>query len=136
MCNERPLGLSKPREDGSYVLITPNQLLLGRSSNIVPDDTDIAENLPVAARYRLVKHVSDAFWHRWSTYVSPSLVVRQKWHEKSRNLQAGDLVMICQSSKVKSKYKLGVVENANTSDDGAVRSVDIRYCIHTAQPAR
>ena len=34
ICNERPLGLSKPREDGSYVLITPNQLLLGRSSNI------------------------------------------------------------------------------------------------------
>ena len=25
MCNERPLGLSKPREDGTYTLITPNQ---------------------------------------------------------------------------------------------------------------
>ena len=128
VCNERPLGLSKPREDGSYVLITPNQLLLGRSSNIVPDDTGIAESLPVAARYRLVKHVSDSFWHRWCTYVSPSLVVRQKWHVKSRNLKEGDLVMICETSPVKMRYKLAVVENATESADGVVRSALIRYC--------
>ncbi len=128
ICNERPLGLSKPREDGSYVLITPNQLLLGRSSNILPDDTDIAESLPMAARYRLVKHVSDAFWHQWSSYVSPSLVVRQKWHVKSRNLCAGDLVMICETSKVKSKYKMGVVDSVKQSADGVVRSATVRYC--------
>ena len=27
ICNERPLGLSKPRDDGSYTLLTPNHLL-------------------------------------------------------------------------------------------------------------
>ena len=128
------MGLSKPREDGSYVLITPNQLMLGRSTNIIPDDTNIAESLPVAARYRLVKHVSDAFWHRWSTYVSPALVVRQKWHEKSRNLQVGDLVMISDSSKVKSKYKLGIVDNLTESDDGVVRSTTVRYCNIQSNP--
>ena len=134
ICNERPLGLSKPREDGSYVIITPNQLMLGRSTNIIPDDTNIAENLPVAARYRLVKHVSDVFWHRWCMYVSPALVVRQKWHEKSRNLKVGDLVMICDSSKVKSKYKLGIVDQLNESKDGVVRSTTVRYCNVQSNP--
>ena len=134
ICNERPLGLSKPREDGSYVIITPNQLMLGRSTNIIPDDTNIAENLPVAARYQLVKHVSDAFWHRWCMYVSPALVVRQKWHEKSRNLKVGDLVMICDSSKVKSKYKLGIVDQLNESKDGVVRSTTVRYCNVQSNP--
>ena len=28
ICNERPLGLSKPRDDGSYTLLTPNHLLM------------------------------------------------------------------------------------------------------------
>ena len=50
ICNERPLGLSKPREDGTYTLITPNQLLLGRSQNILPDDANIANGLPMSSR--------------------------------------------------------------------------------------
>ncbi len=28
ICNKRPIGLSKPREDGTYSIISPNQLLL------------------------------------------------------------------------------------------------------------
>ena len=128
VCNERPIGISKPREDGSYVVITPNQLLMGRSVNILPDDTEIAESLPMVNRYRLVKHVTDAFWHQWSSYVSPALVVRQKWHEKSRNLMIGDLVMICEASKIKSKYKMGVVDAVKESRDGVVRSATVRYC--------
>ena len=61
ICNKRPIGLSKPREDGSYVLITPNQLLMGRSSCILPDDTELVSDLPMASRYRLVNHVTSVF---------------------------------------------------------------------------
>ena len=129
ICNERPIGLSHPREDGSHVLITPNQLLMGRSSNILPDDTEIAESLPMAARYRLVKHVTDAFWQRWSNNVSPGLIVRQKWHQSSRNLRVGDVVLICEPSKIKSKYKMGVIETVYESNDGFVRSVIVRYVL-------
>ena len=94
----------------------------------MPDDTEIAESLPMRARYRLLKHVTDSFWHQWSSYVSPALVVRQKWHQKSRNLKVRDLVMICEASKVKSKYKMGVVEHVKMSSDGTVRSATVRYC--------
>ena len=128
ICNERPIGLSKPREDGSYLLITPNHLLMGRSSSVLPDDTNIVSSLPTVARYRLVHHVTSNFWIRWSREVSPGLIVRQKWHQKSRNLQVGDLVMICEPTKVKAKYKLGVVDKVEHSSDGCVRSATIRYC--------
>lgn len=50
ICNERPIGLSKPREDGTYSIISPNQLLLGRSTNVLPDDTELIEDLPMKAR--------------------------------------------------------------------------------------
>lgn len=36
--------------------------------------------------------------------------------------------MICEPSKVKSKYKMGVVETVKQSNDGAVRSATMRYC--------
>lgn len=61
ICNERPIGLSKPREDGSYSLITPNQLLDGRSMNVLPDDAQLAEELPVVSRYRIVQHFTTSF---------------------------------------------------------------------------
>ena len=80
ICNERPIGVTKPREDGTYALITPNQILLGRSLNVLPDDTNLTENLPTCSGYRLVNHVTTTFWKRWSNEVSPGLVHRQKWH--------------------------------------------------------
>ena len=129
ICNERPIGVSKPRSDGSYSLITPNQLLLGRSVNILPDDSEIVDNLPMRARYRLIHEITSNFWKRWSSEVSPSLVVRQKWHEKSRNLCVGDLVRICEPSKLKAKYKLGIVDAVTISADGNVRSAIIRYVL-------
>lgn len=129
ICNERPISLSKPRADGTYVLITPNQLLMGRSSNILPDDSQMVESLPMAARYRLVNHVTSQFWKRWSSEVSPSLVLRQKWHNKTRNLCVGDLVMICEATKIKAKYKLGTVNSVTVSNDGNVRSVTVRYIL-------
>ena len=127
ICNERPICLTKPREDGSYDLITPNNLLIGRSCNVLPDDATVVEDLPIASRYRLVHHITSMFWKKWSMEVSPGLVIRQKWHKKSRNLQAGDLVMLCEHSLIKSKYKLGVVDSIHKSEDGFVRSATIRY---------
>ena len=127
ICNERPIGVAKPREDGSYALITPNQLLLGRSSNILPDDAQLAEVLPMTSRYRMVQHVTTGFWNKWANVVTPGLVHRQKWHEKGRNLQVRDVVLICEPTKIKAKYRLGVVETVKTSNDGRVRSATVRY---------
>ncbi len=127
ICNERPIGLSKPRADGTYTVLTPNHLLMGRSSNILPDDTELSEDLPYASRYRLINHVTTVFWKKWCDEVAPRLVFRQKWHEKSRNLRVNDVVMICESSPIKSKYKLAIVDQVHTSDDGAVRSATVRY---------
>ena len=44
------MGLStKPREDGTFHIITPNNFIHGRSGNFVPDDAEIADGLPMAA---------------------------------------------------------------------------------------
>ena len=127
ICNERPISMTKPREDGTYSLITPNQLLLGRSMQGLPDDAQLADDLPIASRYRIVQHVTTSFWNRWSKEVTPGLVRRQKWHQKGRNLKIKDIVMICETTKVKGKYRLAIVEDVKTSADGQVRSATVRY---------
>ena len=127
LCNERPLGGLLPRDDGTFEVLTPNQLITGRSCNALPDDAAIVGNLPMAARYRVVSHVSTSFWQRWCTFVGPSLVTRQKWHQTSRNIQIGDLVMIADMNKIKGKYKLGIVIATNVSGDGNVRSATVQY---------
>ena len=38
-----------------------------------------------------------------------------------------DLVMICEPSRIKAKYKLAIVEAVHTSSDGCVRSATLRY---------
>ena len=43
------------------------------------------------------------------------------------NLCLGDLVMICESSPIKAKYKLAIVEAVHTSNIGCVRSATVRY---------
>ena len=59
--------------------------------------------------------------------MSPALIVRQKWHETSRNLQEGDVVMIVEPTKLKAKYKMGIIADVKVSRDGRVRSAVVRY---------
>ena len=61
--------------------------------------------------------------------MSPALVVRQKWHQVSRNVRIGDVVLICESSPIKAKYKLGIVDAVHLSVDGHVRSATVRYVL-------
>ena len=118
ICNQRPIGgLSKPRDDGTYAVITPNELIKP-PGDVFPDDTPIVDNLTMAARYRVVSHVAKCFWQKWCVLVGPSLVTRQKWHKESRNMFVGDLVMIADSSKIKGKYRLGIIVATKTSNDG------------------
>ena len=41
-CNMMPISVSKPRADGGYDILTPNDLMMGRSTLEPPDDTDMA----------------------------------------------------------------------------------------------
>ena len=61
--------------------------------------------------------------------MSPILVNCPTWHTKGRNLCVNGVVLICQSTSIKGKYRLAVVEEVKVSDDGCVRSVLLRYAI-------
>jgi len=126
LVNERPIGRHPTSpEEGSY--LSPNDLLLARSTNKIPGGPF---NLTTSkyARHRLVQRIGETFWKRWTENYFPSLLIQQKWHTNHRNLQIGDIVLIQESGKIKGKWKLGRVVKADPSlRDGLVRQVDVLY---------
>ena len=130
LCNERPIGINKsPSADGTYRILTPNCLLMGRSSNAVPDDSNLGEHLKKADRYKLIEQVTCDFWRRWTSEITPQYAVRQKWHESGRNLTVGDEVLVHDSSPIKGQYRMAIVETVKKSLDGKVRSCEVSYRI-------
>ena len=84
--NDRPIGLLKQREDRIYFLVTPNHSLLGRSTNILLDDTDdteLAMDLPIKVRYRLEHHVTSMSWKSWANEVSSASFYLVQTRKKS-----------------------------------------------------
>ena len=130
LSNERPIGVVKtPKSDGTFNVLTPNSLLMGRSTNAVPDDSNLALHMKKSERYELIQHVTSDFWYRWTQQVTPEAVIRQQWHEKGRNLKIGDIVLVHDKSMVKGKYTLAVVDSVKVSDDELVRSCTVSYTI-------
>ena len=126
LVNERPIGRHPTSvEDGTY--LSPNDLLLGHSTNKVPDGTyNTASSRYV--RYRLVQQVINSFWKRWSQDFFPQLLIHQKWHTSHRNVKVGDVVLIQDSNLIRGKWKLGRVIQADPSlRDGFVRNVQINH---------
>ena len=124
LVNERPIG-SRPAPDSPINILTPNLLLLGRSTAKNPGfDQTCLGNLNT--RYLLVRSVTDLFWKRWSELFAPSLTKQIKWIKPGRNLQPGDIVLIVDSG-LKGQYKLAKVWEVFPGADGMVRKVKLSY---------
>ena len=134
LCNERPIGVHKvPKADGTFQVLTPNCLIMGRSLNKVPDDSNLASHLKKSDRYQIIQQVTADFWKRWTEEITPESVIRQRWHETGRDLQIGDIVLIHESSPIKGRYTLGIVESVKISKDGLVRSCVVGYRIPSSR---
>ena len=118
ICNEPPIGLSKPREDGVYDVITSKSTsweILQCASRRCDVGNATADNVTVLFDTQLQRSGANGVLTclRTSSY--------------ARNGMNDDDVMICEHSSIKSKYKLGVVDAIHPSDDVCVRSVTVRY---------
>ena len=102
MSNNRLISVHKRiPADGSYQILTPNCLLLGRATNKLAQDDSNEDFCKKSDRLQLVADVTQHFWKRWAAEVTPMKVVWHRWHKTGRNLHVGDLVLVHETSKVK-----------------------------------
>ena len=126
LINSRPIGY-KPGNDislGTY--LCPNDLILGRNNtNVVDEVFDESDN--VYKRYHFITKIVTSFWKKWSRDFFPTLLVKQKWHVKTRNVQVGDIIIVQDVNSMKGKWRLAQVIKTFTDSDDFVRNVTIRY---------
>ena len=127
LTNERPIDAHAQEQEESVDYITPNSLILGRSS--VGGDTDGLDLVTHPwRRLRNIHNLVDRFWTRWNELAGPNLFVREKWHTKERNVQIGDIVWIADSNALRGQFRLGLVTATRPDRHGVVRDVDVKVC--------
>jgi len=67
--------------DESYSILTPNDLILGRSSGKPAEDYGKMDESSKSQRAQLIQDVTDHYWRRWAMEVTPLQVKRQHWHQ-------------------------------------------------------
>ena len=83
--NDRPLGLAETsasnEQEDFLAPLTPNMMLLGRSSSISPPMTYNA-NEKFCARLAYVAEVEKDWWRSWVKQVLPTLFSYKKWKKR------------------------------------------------------
>ena len=123
--NERPLQ-SVTSEPGMPTPLTPLMLLAPHS-----DTMTIPEGLPPGApyhhrRWRLVQHLTQVFWKRWTSEYLQTLQKRMKWQVPVREASIGDLVLMISENKARGDWPRAVVESLHPSNDDHIRKVVVR----------
>ena len=126
LINARPIGIVSGSDPTCPSPITPNHLLLGRSTPEVVQGPFNNDASPTR-RYRFIQSLVDDWWAQWCRTVLPSLVPSYKWKQKHRNVCVGDVCLIKYANMKRGTYRLGRVKSVRTGTDGKVRTVTLSY---------
>ena len=104
LVNERPIDI-KPDERSAVDYLSPNFLLLGRSSDRIGsgpfEPNGVFTDCPeiVKSRFLLVQAIITQFWKTWIELYFPTLLVRSKWHTDKRYMRIKDICLLRDSNK-------------------------------------
>ena len=128
--NSRPLGLGNvspsSQQEDTMMPLTPNMLLLARSSNLSPP-MEYSSDDRFCTRLAFVAQVEKDWWDRWIRVVLPTLFSYKKWKSKQENMKVGDLVMLRYPKQFKDDYCLAKVTQVHPDEDNLVRKVTVSY---------
>ena len=131
--NSRPLALANTsytdQQEDILLPITPNHMLLGRSSPESPP-------LEFCQRLAYVDAVEQELWSRWIKTVLPTMLPVQRWKREEKNLIVGDVVLLTFPGNVKDDYILARVPQVHTEEKNLVRRVSVKYKRKNAREAR
>ena len=126
--NDRPLGVKKNYDDSDvYIPITPNQILLGKTSTS-PDPDQKYTNDKITDRLSYIEEVERAWWGMWFRQVFSDLLPHhdQKSSLKRDNIQVGDVCLVYYDSKIgKGDFRLSVVKEVHPDEFEVVREATV-----------
>ncbi|KAJ8047913.1 hypothetical protein HOLleu_00029 [Holothuria leucospilota] len=121
--NSRPLAASN---EASEEPLTPAHLLTLKNSVVQPPPGNFIHNDKFSKKlWRRVQYLAEVFWCRWKKEYINYLQSRQKWTRKGRNLQIGDIVLLCEEGVPRNRWEMCKVVKVYPSDDGLIRKVSV-----------
>ncbi|XP_052799499.1 uncharacterized protein LOC128231119 [Mya arenaria] len=125
--NARPLTPVSTDPEVPFPL-TPATLLTMKTNHVVESFKleDFNGKDLYKTEWRRVQHLADIFWSRWKNEYLPTLQTRRKWQDDGKNVTNGDVVLLRDNSVHRNEWPIGVIVSTNFSEDGRVRSVDVR----------
>lgn len=132
--NTRPIGVISGSDPEFPNPITPNDLILGRSTNQVPQGP-FEETTSITRRFVFVQKLIDEWWKVWFSAVLPTLVPCYRWMHKYRNVKLGDICLI-KYKGLRATYRLGRVLGVHHGEDGLVRKIKLEYKLPTEKSFR
>ena len=128
--NSRPLGLANTsysdQQEDILLPITPNHMLLGRSSPESPP-LQYSENDKFCQRLAYIAAVEQDWWTRWIKTVLPTMLPAGKWKKEEKNLKVDDVVLLTFPGNVKDDYILAIVTQVHPDAKNLVRRVTVKY---------
>lgn len=128
--NSRPLT-ELPLDHSGDDVITPNHLLIGRSSADAPIGKFTDQDLLLRKQWRAAQRLADVFWSTWVRSYLPTLTLRPKWHKLGRKLSVGDVVLVADGNEARNSWPRGIIDQIHPGADGVVRVVDVRLASGT-----
>ena len=128
--NSRPIG-EKPNQMTDPEFLSPNSLLLGRSSDRIDCGPFKTKDLFADSatldmeKFMKVEKITDQFWTEWMKSDFPTLLRREKWHYTKRNLKVDDICLLRDSNALRGDYRLCRVTSVFPDQDMVVRNVEV-----------
>ena len=127
--NDRPLGLRRLPDTDFCQAITPNMLILGRTSTTHLSDVVYQEQSDnVSRRAAYIKELMETWWNMWFVQCFDGLVPyqRQTSAKIEDNVCVGDVCLLKYQGKIgRGDYRLCRVVKTFPDDDGLVRKVEV-----------
>ena len=128
--NSRPIGI-KPNKDTDFEYLSPNSILLGKNSEVIDNGPfhrkghSTPNSQADKERFFLCQQIVEQFWKTWLKLYFPTLLVRQKWHHRKRNLRIGDVCALQDSNALRGDFRLCCVSAVFPDRLGVVRNVEV-----------
>ena len=134
--NSRPITTLHQGDPTSPQPLTPNNILTMKSKAALqpPPGIFTKEDVFLRKRWRRVQYLLEQFWARWRREYIAS-INRQKWRTPRRNLTAGDIVLLADSTP-RNQWQLGRIIAATASSDGLVRKAKVAVASNTKDGKR
>ena len=124
--NSRPLVPTNSADDDGIEVLTPGHFLIGKPVSALPDPQLSYKSISILRRWHLCQCLIRHFWQRWQNEYLSTLNRYNKWKYPTRNVSAGDIVVVQESGTAPTKWPLGRVLETHPGKDGLVRVVTLK----------